>query len=223
MPLPPAGSAGGGGVAGGGSTASRCPNAAASSRLLNRRLRWRPSSRHRTRHRCLLGLKSMLTARLLGPQGGHRSVALVRGVVTSDSPPPSEATARTRKPRHAGLFEVRRRGLEPPPGYPGPGPQPGMTGDRCVHLALERALCPAKWTLWTGWTGWMLSTVLSRIPVTEIGERGRPIQSSCMLRSRFARELAFGAFTRRLPQAVASVQDAAKGTLCRAPERMPTS
>jgi hypothetical protein len=35
------------------------------------------------------------------------------------------------------IFRMRRRGLEPPPGYPGPGPQPGNPGVRyvlCVHI-----------------------------------------------------------------------------------------
>jgi len=48
--------------------------------------------------------------------------------------PRSGREAREReKPRHAGLFEVRRRGLEPPPGYPGPVPQVGgrLTGEWC--------------------------------------------------------------------------------------------
>src|SRR5687767_13124775 len=39
---------------------------------------------------------------------------------------------RTRKPRRAGLFGVRRRGLEPPPGYPGPGPQPGASTNSAI-------------------------------------------------------------------------------------------
>ena len=30
---------------------------------------------------------------------------------------------------------MRRRGLEPPPGYPGPGPQPGDPDVRCVQMA----------------------------------------------------------------------------------------
>ena len=51
--------------------------------------------------------------------------------------PRTDREAREReKPRRTGLFGVRRRGLEPPPGYPGPGPQPGNPGVRylpCVH------------------------------------------------------------------------------------------
>ena len=47
-------------------------------------------------------------------------------------------------PRFAGLFPVRRRGLEPPPGYPGPGPQhcrsssSGGATPRCRAIS-----CPA--------------------------------------------------------------------------------
>src|SRR6187431_3352616 len=37
-----------------------------------------------------------------------------------------------RKPRCAGLSLVRRRGLEPPPGYPGPGPQPGASTNSAI-------------------------------------------------------------------------------------------
>ena len=44
----------------------------------------------------------------------------------------------TKKPRKCGAFTMRRRGLEPPPGYPGPGPQPCNPGVRsvlCVHAS----------------------------------------------------------------------------------------
>src|SRR3954447_2630001 len=33
---------------------------------------------------------------------------------------------------------MRRRGLEPPPGYPGPGPQPDSGGVLSVQTALDR-------------------------------------------------------------------------------------
>src|SRR5918995_5119494 len=46
----------------------------------------------------------------------------------------------------AGLSYMRRRGLEPPPGYPGPGPQEDLRGVRCVRLALERRFRPAEWS-----------------------------------------------------------------------------
>jgi hypothetical protein len=56
------------------------------------------------------------------------------GRAVAGSNPVSPISEKARKP--AGLFEVRRRGLEPPPGYPGPGPQPCHPGVRyvlCVH------------------------------------------------------------------------------------------
>ena len=52
-----------------------------------------------------------------------------RSVVSRKSAPPGGGERpRTRKsPANAGLSLMRRRGLEPPPGYPGPGPQPLVT------------------------------------------------------------------------------------------------
>src|SRR5215210_4836888 len=41
--------------------------------------------------------------------------------------PPNE-----KAPRLAGLSLMRRRGLEPPPGYPGPGPQPGASTNSAI-------------------------------------------------------------------------------------------
>ena len=51
--------------------------------------------------------------------------------------PARRAYQETKKPRNAGLSRMRRRGLEPPPGYPGPGPQPGNPGVisvQCVQI-----------------------------------------------------------------------------------------
>ena len=51
--------------------------------------------------------------------------------------PPLATPTGTKKPRKCGAFTMRRRGLEPPPGYPGPGPQPCNPGVRsvlCVHI-----------------------------------------------------------------------------------------
>jgi hypothetical protein len=41
-------------------------------------------------------------------------------------------------PRLAGLASMRRRGLEPPPRKPGPGPQPDSGGFLSIHTALDR-------------------------------------------------------------------------------------
>src|SRR3954463_9537304 len=35
-------------------------------------------------------------------------------------------------PAVPGLCDMRRRGLEPPPGYPGPGPQPGASTNSAI-------------------------------------------------------------------------------------------
>jgi hypothetical protein len=67
---------------------------------------------------------------------------------------------------------VRRRGLEPPPGYPGLGPQPGNRGVRSVRLAPERPSRPAARTIWTHRSGWMLPRMLSvRRPLGGLGTR----------------------------------------------------
>ena len=57
---------------------------------------------------------------------------------------------------------MRRRGLEPPPGYPGPGPQPGNTALISVRFAPDRPNRPEARTIWTHWTIWMLSRMLLR-------------------------------------------------------------
>ena len=62
-------------------------------------------------------------------------------------------------PLFAGLRAMRRRGLEPPPGYPGPGPQPGASTNSAIgagrseyspagsrrarHAGDARHLCPS--------------------------------------------------------------------------------
>jgi hypothetical protein len=45
---------------------------------------------------------------------------------------PDQSTQR-KSPAKRGFLMMRRRGLEPPPGYPGPGPQPGNPGVRSVQ------------------------------------------------------------------------------------------
>src|SRR4051794_4783974 len=37
-----------------------------------------------------------------------------------------------KSPDMRGLRSMRRRGLEPPPGYPGPGPQPGASTNSAI-------------------------------------------------------------------------------------------
>jgi hypothetical protein len=51
--------------------------------------------------------------------------------------PHRTASKTTKTPRQRGFRKVRQRGLEPPPGYPGPGPQPGNSGVisvQCVQI-----------------------------------------------------------------------------------------
>src|SRR5688572_13228444 len=59
--------------------------------------------------------------------------------------------------------QVRRRGLERPPGYPGPGPQPGNPGVISVRIAPDRPNRPGMRTIWTHRTIWMLPRMLPRI------------------------------------------------------------
>ena len=62
----------------------------------------------------------------------------------------------------ASVFAMRRRGLEPPPGYPGPGPQPGDASVRSVRIAPDRLHRPAARTIRTHRTIWMLPRMLPR-------------------------------------------------------------
>src|SRR5262245_42065516 len=72
-------------------------------------------------------------------------------------PPRWQDDLRARKsPAERGFAAMRRRGLEPPPGYPGPGPQPGLASVLCVHCVPDRPLRPRFWTIWTHRTIWML-------------------------------------------------------------------
>src|SRR3954447_26271353 len=65
-----------------------------------------------------------------------------KGVVTRNPPPQRRAGREREKPRQAGLFEVRRRGLEPPPGYPGPGPQPGASTNSAIGARATASIAP---------------------------------------------------------------------------------
>jgi hypothetical protein len=69
----------------------------------------------------------------------------------------------TRKsPATRGFRDMRRRGLEPPPGYPGPGPQPGNPGVISVRCVPDRPYRPGARTIRTHRTIWKLSRMLSR-------------------------------------------------------------
>jgi hypothetical protein len=57
---------------------------------------------------------------------------------------------------------MRRRGLEPPPGYPGPGPQPGNPGVISVRIAPDRPYRPVSRTIRTQRTVWTLPRMLPR-------------------------------------------------------------
>jgi len=58
--------------------------------------------------------------------------------------------------RHAGVRSERRRGLEPAPGHPGPGPEPGDPGVISARIAPERLYRPGSWTIRTQRTIWTL-------------------------------------------------------------------
>src|SRR3954471_13565331 len=64
---------------------------------------------------------------------------------------------------------MRRRGLEAPPSYPGPGPQPCRLKRRSVQIVQERPDRMVAWTIWTHQTIWMLPPMLPRLA----GRRGR--------------------------------------------------
>ena len=67
-----------------------------------------------------------------------------------------------KSPDLRGLRVMRRRGLEPPPGYPGPGPQSGDAGVISVRTAPNRPYRPGARTIRTHRTIWMLPRMLPR-------------------------------------------------------------
>ena len=68
---------------------------------------------------------------------GHDVPQVVRGRCHENSPPHGLRRAENdESPGMRGVREMRRRGLEPPPGYPGPGPQTWR--DEC-HMRPDRA------------------------------------------------------------------------------------
>src|SRR5215218_8883342 len=78
---------------------------------------------------------------------------------------------------------MRRRGLEPPPGYPGPGPQPGAGKCRSVQILQERPDRLVAWTIWTHQTIWMLPRMLPRLASATGGAAALSLGAA---RSRFA-------------------------------------
>ena len=70
------------------------------------------------------------------------------GLCHENLPPPSRHKRPTRRksPANAGLSRMRRRGLEPPPSNPGPGPQPCNPGVRSVQIVRR---CPERPRIWT--------------------------------------------------------------------------
>jgi hypothetical protein len=72
-----------------------------------------------------------------GTGGEHGCSPVAIGRCREKLPPSKRSRSRTTKaPRTRGFQKVRRRGLEPPPGYPGPGPQPCNPGVRSVQCVL---------------------------------------------------------------------------------------
>jgi len=93
---------------------------------------------------------------------------VLRGRCQRMWPPPLAVAREREKPkspatRHAGLSEMRRRGLEPPPGNPGPGPQPGEAGVISVHCVPHRPDRAVARTIWTHRMIWKLSRMLPRL------------------------------------------------------------
>jgi hypothetical protein len=136
-------------------------NASAASAVLNERDRFLSSSRHRTTHRFRAASKCTLTGdHRSWEQMGNRAVPhLPRGVAAESSLPHRHEPKNDKSLTIAGLSFMRRRGLEPPPGYPGPGPQPGEPGVMPVQIPVDH---PAAWTIWTYWPIWMLPRMLPR-------------------------------------------------------------
>jgi hypothetical protein len=77
------------------------------------------------------------------------------------------------KPKSPALqgLPMRRRGLEPPPGYPGPGPQPGNSTVISVRCVPDRPYRPGARTIRTHGTIWMLPRMLPRAGTPECAWR----------------------------------------------------
>jgi Methyltransferase FkbM domain len=77
-----------------------------------------------------------------------------------------------KSPAMRGLRSMRRRGLEPPPGYPGPGPQPGNSGVISIRCVPYRPYRPDVRTIRTHRTIWMLPRMLPRAARLRMKARG---------------------------------------------------
>ena len=86
-------------------------------------------------------------------RGGPRDVAT--SVATAGGAGRGVAAHNAKSSALQGL-PMRRRGLEPPPGYPGPGPQPGNSTVISVRCVPDRPYRPGARTIWTHRTIWML-------------------------------------------------------------------
>src|SRR3954465_8932511 len=80
-----------------------------------------------------------------------------------------EASLRTKKPRKCGASLVRRRGLEPPPGYPGPGPQPGASTNSAIGARATASIARAVGVESVRWGGYLVRTHVR--PVEETAKR----------------------------------------------------
>jgi hypothetical protein len=100
-----------------------------------------------------------------------------RGTLGTRPLPGRWARPRTTKAPTCGAFAyMRRRGLEPPPGYPGPGPQPGNPGVISVRIAPDRPHRPETRTIRTHRTIWMLPRMLPRASARSVPGLGKPVR-----------------------------------------------
>ena len=111
------------------------------------------STRHRRFYVCL-GMSPDLDSAAAGRRRqtpspsvidcGERGCSpVVRDVVTERWSPVGRARPENdESPAVRGFSLVRRRGLEPPPGYPGPGPQPGASTNSAIGARATASIAP---------------------------------------------------------------------------------